>query len=39
MGCQHREHPYVRGIQFHPESLWTDHGKLLIKNFLLTKTR
>jgi len=39
MGCQHAEHPYIRGIQFHPESLWTDSGKIIIKNFLLTKIR
>lgn len=39
MGCQHIEYPYLRGIQFHPESLWTDRGKTIIKNFLFTKIR
>ena len=39
MACQHREHPSLRGIQFHPESLWTDSGKVIIKNFLFTKIR
>ena len=35
MACQHIEYPLTRGIQFHPESLWTEHGKTIIKNFLL----
>ena len=39
MGCQHKEYPYVQGIQFHPESLWTDNGKTLINNFLKTTPR
>lgn len=33
MGLRHREHP-VEGVQFHPESIMTSHGKTLIKNFL-----
>lgn len=33
MGVRHREHP-VEGVQFHPESIMTSHGKTLIKNFL-----
>lgn len=33
MGLRHREHP-VEGVQFHPESIMTAHGKTLIKNFL-----
>nr|YP_010470992.1 anthranilate synthase component II [Synarthrophyton patena]UVF62821.1 anthranilate synthase component II [Synarthrophyton patena] len=36
MGCQHKKYPSLKGIQFHPESLWTESGKTLIKNFLLT---
>lgn len=32
-GVQHREHP-VYGVQFHPESVMTQHGKALLKNFL-----
>jgi anthranilate synthase/aminodeoxychorismate synthase-like glutamine amidotransferase len=30
---KHREHP-VYGVQFHPESVMTPHGKALLKNFL-----
>ncbi len=33
MGIRHREYP-VEGIQFHPESILTPHGKRIIKNFL-----
>ncbi len=34
MGCQHKIYKTLRGIQFHPESLWTREGKLILKNFL-----
>ena len=33
MGLQHREHK-TYGVQFHPESILTQHGKLILKNFL-----
>nr|YP_010728592.1 anthranilate synthase component 2 [Phymatolithon calcareum]WEA76908.1 anthranilate synthase component 2 [Phymatolithon calcareum] len=39
MACQHKQHTSVRGIQFHPESLWTENGKNIIKNFLSTQTK
>lgn len=34
MGCRHKYFPKLRGIQFHPESLWTDTGKNIVGNFL-----
>ncbi|MDA8352114.1 MAG: aminodeoxychorismate/anthranilate synthase component II [Firmicutes bacterium] len=37
MGIRHRELP-VEGVQFHPESIITDHGKRLLANFLKTYT-
>jgi len=33
MGVQHKEHP-VHGVQFHPESILTLEGKMLLQNFL-----
>jgi anthranilate synthase/aminodeoxychorismate synthase-like glutamine amidotransferase len=33
MGVRHREHA-VHGVQFHPESVLTPHGRTLISNFL-----
>lgn len=33
MGLQHREHPTF-GVQFHPESILTEHGHRMLKNFL-----
>nr|AKE98961.1 anthranilate synthase component II [Bangia fuscopurpurea] len=34
MACRHKKHTMLRGIQFHPESLWTVDGQQLLKNFL-----
>ncbi|HSV45635.1 MAG TPA: aminodeoxychorismate/anthranilate synthase component II [Ramlibacter sp.] len=34
MGVRHRELP-IQGVQFHPESILTEHGHALLKNFLL----
>ena len=36
MGVQHKAH-HTYGVQFHPESILTKHGKQLLKNFLAIK--
>ena len=35
MGLQHREFP-MHGVQFHPESIRSEHGHAMLKNFLKT---
>jgi anthranilate synthase component 2 len=34
MGVRHRELP-IQGVQFHPESILSEHGHALLKNFLV----
>jgi anthranilate/para-aminobenzoate synthase component II len=38
MGIRHREYP-IEGVQFHPESILTEHGKDLLRNFLRVQVR
>lgn len=33
MAIRHKDYP-IEGVQFHPESITTEYGKLLLKNFL-----
>ncbi|MBN9430215.1 MAG: aminodeoxychorismate/anthranilate synthase component II [Burkholderiales bacterium] len=35
MGVRHRHYP-IEGVQFHPESILTEHGHALLRNFLET---
>jgi anthranilate synthase/aminodeoxychorismate synthase-like glutamine amidotransferase len=34
MGVRHRQYP-IFGIQFHPESIMTEYGRQILKNFIL----
>lgn len=33
MAVRHRDYPVI-GLQFHPESIYTEHGKRMIENFI-----
>jgi len=34
MGVRHRDYHHLQGVQFHPESILTENGKSLLRNFL-----
>jgi len=36
MGIKHKEY-LVEGVQFHPESIMTEHGRTMLRNFLAYK--
>jgi anthranilate synthase component 2 len=35
MGIKHKEYP-IEGVQFHPESILSEHGKEILNQFLIT---
>jgi anthranilate synthase component II len=37
MGIRHRDWP-IEGVQFHPESILSEHGHALLKNFLTARS-
>ena len=38
MGVRHKQYPHIEGVQFHPESVLTESGKKLLRNFLRMAT-
>lgn len=39
MGVRHRDYHHLQGVQFHPESILTNRGKSLLRNFLQSLDR
>lgn len=34
MAVRHKKYPLIQGVQFHPESIITQSGKRIVKNFV-----
>lgn len=34
MAARHKKYPHIQGVQFHPESIITTEGKIIVHNFL-----
>ena len=34
MAVKHKAYPWIQGVQFHPESIITENGLLIVKNWV-----